>query len=165
MLMKNSHCSFCGAAFDGAAWPRSCRACGNRSYLNPIPVVVVLVPVDNGLVVIRRNIEPRKGTLTLPGGYLDLGETWQEGARRELLEETGIGIPVGDIGLYDVGNGLDDTLVVFGLALKLARSVLKPFSSEETQEVVLINRPMELGFPMHTRIVERYFAEKGQDNK
>jgi ADP-ribose pyrophosphatase YjhB (NUDIX family) len=127
--------------------------------LNPLPVVVVLVPVDNGLVVVRRNIEPRKGTLTLPGGYIDCGETWQEGARRELLEETGIDI-TGGIALYDVANGLDDTLVVFGLAEPQPGSVLKPFVSEETQEVVLIDKPMELGFQMHTRIVERFFGER-----
>jgi ADP-ribose pyrophosphatase YjhB (NUDIX family) len=123
-------------------------------------VVVVLLPVGEGLVVIRRNIEPQKGTLTLPGGYLDMGETWQEGARRELLEETGIDIDGSGIRLYDVRNGLDDTLVVFGLAEKRPREVLKPFTSKETQEVVLIGEPMELGFPLHTEVVARYFAEQ-----
>jgi ADP-ribose pyrophosphatase YjhB (NUDIX family) len=64
--------------------------------------------------------------LTLPGGYLDIGETWQEGARRELLEETGIDIGGERIRLYDVRNGLDDTLVVFGLAEKQPAEVLNP---------------------------------------
>lgn len=160
MPEKNSHCSFCGTMYLTAqSWPRRCRACGNKSYLNPLPVVVVLLPVANGIVVVRRNIEPCRGTLTLPGGYLDCGETWQEGARRELFEETGIDITPDDIGLYDVGNGLDDTLVILGLAAKQPLSCLKPFSSEETQEVVLIDRPMELGFPLHTQVVSRYFAE------
>ena len=65
-------------------------------------MVVVLLPVAGGVVTIRRNIEPQKGWLTLPGGYLDLGETWQEGGRRELLEETGIDIGADAIRLYDV---------------------------------------------------------------
>jgi ADP-ribose pyrophosphatase YjhB (NUDIX family) len=161
MHEKHSHCTYCGSLFpDAEPWPRHCRACGNRSYLNPLPVAVVLTPVADGLVVIRRNIEPQKGTLTLPGGYIDLGETWQEGAVRELLEETGIDISTNDIFLYDVQNGLDDTLVIFGMAAKQPPEVLKPFVTEETQEVVLINQPMELGFPMHTRIVARYFAER-----
>jgi ADP-ribose pyrophosphatase YjhB (NUDIX family) len=161
MPEKNSHCSFCGNRFPASApWPRTCPACGNKSYLNPLPVVVVLCPVNNGLVVIRRNIDPRKGTLTLPGGYIDPGETWQEGARREFLEETGIDISGSEIRLYDVQNGLDDTLVIFGLAENQPRAVLKPFTSEETQEVLLIDRPVELGFVMHTRVVARYFAER-----
>lgn len=157
---KNSHCSYCGNRFpDQEPWPRTCSSCDNRSYLNPLPVAVVLTPVADGVVVIRRNIEPQKGTLTLPGGYIDFGETWQQGAVRELLEETGIDISVEDITLYSVENGLDDTLVIFGLAAKQSREVLKPFATEETQEVVLINQPIELGFPMHSRIVARYFAE------
>ncbi len=161
MREKNSHCSFCGTRFSEAGpWPRICAACGNTSYLNPIPVAVVLLPVADGLVVIRRNIEPQKGTLTLPGGYIDLGETWQEGARRELLEETGIDIAGSAISLYDVMNGLDHTLVVFGLAEKQPASVLKPFTSAETQEVVLIEEPIELGFSMHTEVVRRFFAQK-----
>lgn len=161
MYEKNTHCSCCGSRFiDAEPWPRLCRACGNKSYLNPLPVAVVLTPVAAGVVVIRRNIEPQKGTLTLPGGYIDLGETWQEGAVRELREETGIAISVNDITLYDVENGLDDTLVIFGLAAQQPLEVCKPFVTEETQEVVLINRPIELGFPMHTRIVARYFAER-----
>ena len=161
MQEKNSHCSYCGSRFPAAEpWPRHCRACGNRSYLNPLPVAVVLTPVADGIVVIRRNIEPAKGTLTLPGGYIDLGETWQEAAQRELLEETGIDISVNDISLYDVENGLDDTLVIFGLAARQPFEVVRPFVTDEVQEVVLIDRPMKLGFPMHTRIVARYFAER-----
>jgi len=161
MGTRHSHCSFCGEEFpDPEIWPRRCGGCGNRTYLNPLPVVVVLLPVGEGLVVIRRNIEPQKGTLTLPGGYIDIGETWQEGGRRELLEETGIAVDCGEIRLYDVRNGLDDTLVVFGLAGQQPREVLKPFTSAETQEVVLIEGSMELGFPLHTEVVARYFAEQ-----
>jgi ADP-ribose pyrophosphatase YjhB (NUDIX family) len=159
MLSHNFHCSFCGCRFTTESWPRTCCECGKTSYRNPIPVVVILLPIAAGLVVIRRNTEPQKGTLTLPGGYIDLGETWQEGGRRELLEETGIGISVEEIGLYDVQNGLDDTLVVFGLATKQSPDSLKAFSSKETQEVLLIDEPIELGFPMHTEVVRRFFAE------
>ena len=161
MFKKNSCCSYCGTRFPVAGlWPITCRSCGNTNYLNPIPVVVLLVPVGKGLVVARRNIEPQIGTLVLPGGYLDLGETWQEGAVRELYEETGIQIPVNEITLFDVQNGLDDTLVVSGLTSSQPMSCLKPFSSTETQEITLIEEPVELGFPLHNLWVRRYFAEK-----
>ena len=161
MFAKNTCCSHCGTRFpDAELWPVTCHSCGNTNYLNPIPVVVLLVPVGEGLVVARRNIEPRKGTLVLPGGYLDIDETWQEGARRELYEETGILISPGDISLYDVSNGLDNTLVVSGLAARQPRSCMKPFSSSETQEIALIEEPIELGFPLHNVLIRRYFKEK-----
>ncbi len=161
-MPKHSYCSFCGSRFDTAEmWPRRCRTCGEKSYLNPLPVAVVLVPVAEGLVVIRMNTEPQKGTLTLPGGYIDFGESWQEAGKRELLEETGIEITSSELVLYEVANGLDGTLVIAGLAGKRAQSCLRPFTSEETQEVTLIHGPMELGFALHTRMVARYFAEMG----
>jgi ADP-ribose pyrophosphatase YjhB (NUDIX family) len=166
MFEKNSCCSYCGKRFPVAElWPITCQSCGNTNYINPIPVVVMLVPVGDGLVVARRNIEPQKGTLVLPGGYLDLGETWQEGAVRELYEETGIKVSVGEISLYDVQNGLDNTLVISGLAAHQPLSCLKPFSSSETQEIALITKPIDLGFPLHNLLVRRYFSEYEQTRK
>ena len=161
MFVTNSCCSYCGTKFPaGDLWPKTCHRCYNTKYLNPLPVVVLLVPVGNGLVVARRNIEPQKGTLVLPGGYLDLGETWQEGAAREMSEETGITVSPDEITLYDVSNGLDNTLVISGLATKQPRSCLKPFSSTETQEISLIEGPIELGFPLHNLLVRRYFNSR-----
>jgi hypothetical protein len=64
-----------------------------------------------------------------------------------------------------VRNGLDDTLVVFGLAERQPRDVLKPFSSKETQEVALIEGPVELGFPLHTEVVAKYFGEQARDEE
>jgi ADP-ribose pyrophosphatase YjhB (NUDIX family) len=50
-------------------------------------VAVVLLPVHGALVTVRRDMEPRKGELAPPGGFMELGETWQEAAARELREE------------------------------------------------------------------------------
>jgi hypothetical protein len=76
-----------------------------------------------------------------------------------LEEETGIAVAEEQISLYDVLAGLDDTLVIFGLAKPLPVERLQPFSSTETQEVVLIEEPMELGFPLHTAVIKRFFSE------
>lgn len=159
MHEKHSHCSYCGAGFESSmTWPRRCISCGATSYRNPLPVAVMLLPVGEGVILVRRNIEPQKGTLTLPGGYIDFGETWQEACQRELLEETGIEIRLGEIHLLDVMNGLDNTLVIFGRADRQPAGCYRPFSSPETQETVLIRDPIELGFTMHTEVLRRFFA-------
>ena len=42
------------------------------------------------MLVCRRAKEPAKGTLDLPGGFIDMNETGEEGVAREVLEETGL---------------------------------------------------------------------------
>src|SRR5262245_24129355 len=99
--LKHSYCSYCGVAYVAdQTWPRQCSACASISYLNPLPVAVALVPVDGGLLCIRRTIEPKSGELALPGGFLEAHETWQEGCARELREETGLVIDPGEVRLF-----------------------------------------------------------------
>jgi ADP-ribose pyrophosphatase len=51
---------------------------------------------DGRVLLVKRGIEPSKGLWAIPGGILKLGETLQECAAREILEETGITIKVGE---------------------------------------------------------------------
>jgi len=69
MTGKQSHCGYCGAPFTAPLWPRKCNRCGTTSYRNPIPVVVVILPVGNGIIVIRRWDRAGKGD-TDPAGRL-----------------------------------------------------------------------------------------------
>ena len=63
------------------------------------PVVGVGVVVWRGdrILLIKRGKPPRQGQWSLPGGAQKLGETLAETARREVREETGIEIDLGDI--------------------------------------------------------------------
>ena len=69
-----------------------------RQYpLRPI-VGVGAVIVDAGKVVlVRRRYEPLAGQWSLPGGTLELGETLEAGAAREMREETGLHVDVGPV--------------------------------------------------------------------
>ena len=79
-----------------------CPSCGNIAYDNPKIVVGTLPIVDGKVVLLRRGIEPRLGTWTYPGGFLEMGETTDEGARRESREE--LGIDVGRLRLHGIYN-------------------------------------------------------------
>lgn len=74
---------------------------GHVTWRNP-RVVVGTLPVRDGRVYLaRRDIEPRLGRWTCPGGFLELGESTQEGARRETEEETELRVEIGRlIGVY-----------------------------------------------------------------
>jgi ADP-ribose pyrophosphatase YjhB (NUDIX family) len=159
MFEKNSHCSYCGHGFAGnAPWPRLCAHCGNISFVNPLPVAVMLVPVDEGLIVIRRGIEPRKGMLALPGGYINLGESWQQAGAREVYEETGIALAADEIKEFGVRSAEDGTLLIFGLASLRTSSDLPPFSpTGETTERAIVTEPLELAFALHSEMVVQFF--------
>jgi ADP-ribose pyrophosphatase YjhB (NUDIX family) len=64
-----------------------CATCGFIDYQNPKIVVGSVVSHGGRILLCRRAIEPRQGFWTLPAGYLELGETAEEGAKREALEE------------------------------------------------------------------------------
>ncbi|UPY37701.1 NUDIX hydrolase [Sediminicoccus sp. KRV36] len=64
-----------------------CADCGYVAYENPKIVVGSVVVEEDRILLCRRAIEPRHGFWTLPAGYMELGETTEEGARREAWEE------------------------------------------------------------------------------
>jgi ADP-ribose pyrophosphatase YjhB (NUDIX family) len=159
---RNSHCSCCGAAFAESPWPRKCSACGNTTWLNPTPVAVLLVPVDKGLLVIkRRQAVAGRGRLALPGGFIELGESWQQAAARETYEEAGVPVSVDEVTLYDARSAPDGTLLVFGLARPRRAVDLPTFvSSDEVGERTVMLAPAELAFPLHADVARRWFAER-----
>ena len=64
---------------------------------NPIPVVDVIIQQDSDVLFAKRKKEPFKGYLGLPGGFVNIGETVEEAARREVKEETSLDIELTDI--------------------------------------------------------------------
>ncbi|GAA3349183.1 NUDIX domain-containing protein [Amorphoplanes nipponensis] len=159
---RYAHCTFCGARFvPDQPWPRRCGACGETSYLNPKPVAVAVQPVGGGLLVVRRGIPPARDTLALPGGFVEAGETWQQAASRELSEEVGLRTDPEAVRLYDTISAPDGTLLIFGLFPALATPDELPPAApdDETLGFEVLHEPRALGFDLHTRVANRYFAQ------
>lgn len=73
---------------------RICLKCDYKRFLNPRPTSAVILENDqNQILLVVRRFDPKKGTLDLPGGFIDIGEeTAEDSARREIKEELGIDI-------------------------------------------------------------------------
>ena len=70
---------------------KHCEDCGFTYYFNPSAATVAFIINRKGeLLVCRRAKDPAKDTLDLPGGFIDMFETGEEGVTREVREETGL---------------------------------------------------------------------------
>jgi ADP-ribose pyrophosphatase YjhB (NUDIX family) len=96
-------CSNCGHAItrrvpQGDSRVRDCcDNCGAIHYVNPRPVVGTIPVWNDQVLLCLRAIEPRLGYWTLPAGFLEVGETSAEGARRETEEEACARVEMGPL--------------------------------------------------------------------
>ncbi|MBX6724069.1 MAG: NUDIX domain-containing protein [Dactylosporangium sp.] len=163
--LLHSHCSYCGTVYpDSAGWPRVCVACGETTWRNPLPVAVAILPVltrtGTGVVAVRRAIEPGRGLLALPGGFIEYGEDWREALVRELWEETGLtGVP-DEVRLFDVHSAPSGaTIMIFGVLPARRAEALPPSTpTEEATEWLVLTEPVELAFSTHTRALADFLA-------
>jgi 8-oxo-dGTP diphosphatase len=65
-----------------------CTACGFVFYLDPKLSVIAVIPMENGVVMVRRAINPGYGLWVVPGGFVDMGEVVEDAVVRETQEET-----------------------------------------------------------------------------
>jgi ADP-ribose pyrophosphatase YjhB (NUDIX family) len=126
------HCPRCGAPAE-VRFPRSihCAGCGYAAFYNPKPVACVIARDGDGRVILaRRGYDPGAGRWSMPGGFVDLGESVEDAARRELREELALEAELdGLVGVYSRG---EDRIVLIVYA---ARALGDPRPSEEAPEV------------------------------
>ena len=164
------HCQVCGTAVehkvptDDNRERAVCPACQHIHYVNPLNVVGTLPVWGDQVLLCKRNIEPRKGFWTLPAGFMELGETTEEGAARETDEEAGARIEMQ--GLYCVLNVVSAGQVHLFYRARLLDTEFNP--GPETMEAQLFRQDEipwdELAFRTVRMTLERFFADrkKGQ---
>ncbi|MBQ1047153.1 NUDIX domain-containing protein [Micromonospora sp. C51] len=162
-----SHCSYCGAAYPPpVGWPRLCASCGQQVWRNPLPVAVAVQPVLTatglGVVVVRRDIEPARGRLALPGGFIEHGERWEDALVRELREETGLHADAAGARLVTVQSApAGGTMLIFGeLPVRPAEELPPSAPTAEATEWLVLTEPTELAFSTHTEVLADFLARR-----
>lgn len=87
-----------------------CSRCGFVFYLDPKLATIAIVPLDGGVVMVRRGIDPGYGLWVVPGGFVDVAEPVEEAVVRETLEEAQLAVRVER--LLNVYSYRDSTTVV-----------------------------------------------------
>lgn len=149
---------------DGDNFQRAvCDTCGFIDYVNPKIVVGSVVTHGDKFLLCRRAIEPRRGYWTLPAGFMEEGETSQEGARREAMEEANAAIEIRDLlAVYNIPR-------ISQVQLMYRATLLTPdFSAgAESLEVGLFSWEQipwdELAFPSVHWALTQFRSVVGQD--
>jgi 8-oxo-dGTP diphosphatase len=124
-----------------------------------VAVLPVRTATGVGVVVVRRDNEPARGLLALPGGVIEYGEEWQDALVRELREETGLIAAAEDARLFAVhGAPAGGTIMIFGeLPEQPAESLPPSAPTEEATEWLVLTEPIELSFSTHTQVLADFF--------
>ncbi len=149
-------CGRCGAPLSGTASTGhlSCPSCGYVHYRNPLPAVTVAAVEGGRVLLVERACSPGKGLHCLPGGFLELGETVSECARRELFEETGLS--ASSMALAGVETDLTDYGGIMLAVMRASGLSGTPVPGDDASAVgwFPLDSIPALAFGAHARIVD-----------
>lgn len=137
-----------------------CPSCLTVHYENPLSVVGTLAVWQDKVLLCKRNIEPRRGKWTLPAGFLEIGETLAEGAKRETDEEAGASFEMG--ALFSIMSVPRVGQIHFFYRARLLSEHFNP--GYETQRATLFSEDEipweEIAFKTVKETLRRYFEDR-----
>ena len=161
-MKKLIYCSKCGnknsfGRIDGGIRSH-CKSCKTIHYQNPKPTATLILPTEDTILLVRRAFEPEKGSWSLPGGFLELGETLEEGAKRELKEETNLnGEVVKLLGTCSHFNSIFGDILLIGMIMEIKNwDVLKTGDDAYDATFFKIDECPDLAFECHQKIFDIY---------
>ncbi len=131
-------------------------------YRNPIPTVDIIIELESGGVVLIKRKNPPYGW-AIPGGFVDYGESLEEGALREAKEETSL-----DVDLirqfHTYSDPARDPRHHSITTVYIAKGKGKPEAKDDAVEIGIFTRsnlPEQIAFD-HRKILENYFTMKSE---
>jgi len=105
---------------------KSCSSCGFVDYENPLPCVSIIGIKGDKIVLIKRGIQPSKGTWAPPSGFMEAGEKPEDTALRELYEETSLkGEIINLLGVYSQNTKIYGNLVIIIFLVRITAGNIK----------------------------------------
>ena len=161
-MKKLVYCSTCGSlntyGFIDGNKRYHCKKCKSIHYQNPKPTATLICPFNKQILLVQRAFEPGKGEWGLPGGFLELGETLEEGAIRELKEETNLnGKYVKLLGHCSHFNSVFGDILLIGIEMKISKwNNLKAGDDALSAKLFKYDECPKLVFLCHQKILDIY---------
>jgi ADP-ribose pyrophosphatase YjhB (NUDIX family) len=163
-MRKKNYCHFCGTKltekiFEGCL-RLFCEQCNEPLYENPIPATcLVVVDNRNRVLLVKRSVEPKKGFWCLPGGFMELGETPEKSALRELKEETGLSGQINMLlGVSSNPSAQYHTVLMIGFLVKSYTGNLVAGDDADDAASFYYDELPEIAFESHSKFIRQYYA-------
>ena len=163
-MRKKKYCHFCGTYltekfFEGCL-RLFCEQCNEPLYENPIPATcLVVVDNKNRVLLVKRSVEPKKGFWCLPGGFMELGETPEKSALRELKEETGLSGQINMLlGVSSNPSVLYHTVLMIGFLVKSYTGNLVAGDDADDVASFYYDELPEIAFESHAKFIRLYYS-------
>jgi ADP-ribose pyrophosphatase YjhB (NUDIX family) len=161
-----NYCPKCGSTVtlktphDDTRERHVCSECKTIHYENPRNVVGTIPIWQDKVLLCKRAIQPRLGFWTLPAGFLEVGESTENGAKRETQEEAGADVEIGP--LFSLLNVMHvEQVHLFYLAKLIEPKYQAGVESLEVELFSEANIPWnDLAFPTVRKTLEWYFQDK-----
>lgn len=163
-MRKKTNCPFCGTRLiekvcDGHK-RLFCEQCNEPVYENPIPAAcLVVVDAARRILLVKRSVAPKIGHWCLPGGFIELGETPEQAALRELKEETGLSGQIDTLlGVTVNPSDLYHTVLMVGYFVNHYSGNPRPGDDASDVAYFPLNHLPDIAFESHKKFIKIYCA-------
>jgi len=120
---------------------------------------MVVVDTEDRVLLVKRSVAPQKGFWCLPGGFMELGETPEKAALRELEEETGLSGRIDMLlGVSANPSSLYHTVLMVGYLVKSYSGNLIAGDDADDTVFFYYNDLPEIAFESHASFIRMYYA-------
>ena len=135
-----------------------CKSCGAIHYQNPKPTATIICLQNNQILLAKRAFEPAKGEWGLPGGFMELNETLNEAAVRELKEETNLdGIVTGIISTCSHYGTIFGDILLIGVTMEVDDfSCIKAGDDAEELGFFDLDQLPDIAFYCHNKFINEF---------
>ncbi len=159
-MQKKCYCPYCGQRLSERFYENRhrlfCNHCNDPIYENPTPATcLVVTDVQERILLVQRSVDPKKGMWCLPGGFIELGESPENAALRELYEETGLTGRIDKLlGVTTSPSSLYNSVLLVGYWISTVSGTLKPGDDASDAAYFSIGNFPEIAFESHLKFIQ-----------